>query len=139
MENKKNKPPTTISNPKKFIQTVCIALGLFVCSAGLLSAIKRFDLPVFRFLRLEYFALGLLIGSAVLAVRDQHLHRVWLFVFAFGAGFGIHLVGIGITGETPGLPFRILWAGIVGLVTAAIFGTIGGAIGLCLRRIFANS
>lgn len=127
------------SDGKDHFQTVLIAIGLFVCSAGFLAMVKRFDLPVFLFLRLEYFALGLLVGSAGLAVHDQNLHRVWLFVFAFAAGFGIHLVGMGITGEMPDLPFRILWAGIVGLVTAAILGTIGGAVGLGLRRIFANS
>ncbi|KZN23438.1 hypothetical protein A4G99_14300 [Haladaptatus sp. R4] len=114
------------------------AVGLFLCSAGFLAVIARFDPPVFRFLRLEYFAVGLLTGSAVLARYDRNLRRVWLFNFAFAAGFGIHLVGMGITGEMPGLPFRILWAITVGLVIAAILGTLGGVLGLGVSRLVAS-
>ena len=100
--------------------------------------IARFDPPVFRFLRLEYFAVGLLAGSAVLARYDRNLRRVWLFNFAFAAGFGIHLVGMGITGEMPGLPFRILWAITVGLVIAAVLGTLGGVLGMGVSRLIAS-
>lgn len=46
-------------------------------------------------------------------------------MFALAAGFGIHLGGIGIGGEMPGLPFRVLWAVMVGSITAAILETLG--------------
>jgi peptidoglycan/LPS O-acetylase OafA/YrhL len=120
------------------VQTVLIAFGLFVCSAGFLAGVKRADWTVFLFLRLEYLAIGLLAGCAVLAAHDHNLRRVWLFTFALAAGFGIHLVGMGITGEMPGILFRVVWASIVGLATAAIFGTLGGLLGLVLQRISAS-
>lgn len=98
----------------------------------------RFDPPVFRFLRLEHFAVGLLAGSAVLTVRDHSLRCVWLFTFALAAGFGIHLVGIEITGEMPEVSFRILWAIIVGFVVAAVLGTLGGLLGMAISRLSTN-
>ena len=130
-----NRSLSTDYDRRDLFQTVLIAIGLFVCSAGFLAVVKWFDLTVFQFLRLEYFAFGLLAGCAVLAAYDHSLRRVWLFTFALAAGFGIHLVGMGISGEIPGIFFRILWAIIVGFVVAAVLGTLGGLVGLSLRRV----
>ncbi|GAA5052455.1 hypothetical protein ACFFQF_24070 [Haladaptatus pallidirubidus] len=129
---------TTGSDRRDHFRTVLIAIGLFVCSAGFLSVVKWFDLTIFHFLRLEYFAIGLLVGSEVLAANDHSLRRVWIFSFALAAGFGIHLAGMGITGEMPGLPFRILWAISVGSVVAAVLGTLGGLLGMGLFRLSTN-
>lgn len=120
------------------LQTVLVAFGLFVCSAGFLAVVKRSELPVFQILRLEYLVVGLLAGCAVLAVHDHSLRRVWLFTFALAAGFGIQLVGMGITGAMPGILFRVMWASIVGLATAAVLGTLGGLLGLLFQRISAS-
>ncbi|KZN23163.1 hypothetical protein A4G99_16700 [Haladaptatus sp. R4] len=126
---------SSLTDQRTRLQTVLITLGLFVCSAGFLVVVKRFDLPVFQFLRLEYLAVGLLTDCAVLAVQDQSLRRVWLFTLALAAGFGIHLAGMGIGGEMLGLTFRILWTIIVGAVVAAVLETLGGLLGLCLFRV----
>jgi hypothetical protein len=139
---------TLVNDPgrKNFFQTFLIAVGLFVCSAALFATIPRFSSPfatpihkflytVVTFLWWEYLALGLIAGSALLAVYDQGLRREWVFVFACGAGVGINLGGIGITGDMPGLLFRVLWAGLIGFVTAAILGTLGGLLGFTLRRM----
>ncbi|TVT82090.1 hypothetical protein FQA18_20105, partial [Haloferax volcanii] len=67
------------------------------------------------------------------------LVRTWLFAFASAAGFGIHLAGIGITGASPGLVFRIAWAGLVGLSAALILGTLGGSLGLGIKRLSTGS
>jgi hypothetical protein len=111
-----------------------IAIGLFICSTIFFAGVPLLT-PMFRVLWWEYLALGLVAGSAVLAVREQGLRRVWIYVFAFGSGCGIHLGGIGISGEMPGLPFRVLWAVVIGFVTATVLGTVGGVIGLGLRRL----
>ena len=74
----------------------------------------------------------------MLAVHDHSLRRVWLFTFALAAGFGIHLVGMGITGKMPNILFRVVWASIVGLATAAVLGTFGGLLGLVLQRTSAS-
>lgn len=115
-----------------------IAIGLFICSTIFFAGVPLLT-PIFQVLWWEYLALGLVAGSAVLTVREQELWRVWIYVFALGAGCGIHLGGIGIGGEMPGLPFRVLWAVVIGVVTAAILGTIGGVIGLGLRRLTARN
>ncbi|RBI59469.1 hypothetical protein DMJ13_22950 [halophilic archaeon] len=134
-----SQPLTTYSGQGNSFQTYLLAIGIFICSAGFLTLIKAWDLSgISQVLRLEYFGVGLILASIALAFRDQGMKRAWIFVFAFGAGFGIHLVGMGITGEMPGLPFRVLWAGVVGAVTAAILGTLGGAIGIGLRRLIVR-
>lgn len=125
---------------KRMLWMLVVAIGLFICSAGFLEIIKQSYLPsmVVDELRLEYFAVPLIGGCAVLAFHDRSLYRAWLVAFALAAGVGIHLVGLGILGELPGLPFRVFWAIVVGLVTAATLGTLGGILGLGLRRLSSN-
>ncbi|WP_241430641.1 hypothetical protein [Haloferax elongans] len=86
-------------------------------------------------LRWEYLTLGLLVFSAALAARDDGLVRTWLFAFALAAGFGIHLAGIGLTGGRPGPLFRIAWGAVVGLSAALVLGTLGGALGVGVKRL----
>lgn len=115
-----------------------LAIGLFIWSTIFFAGVPLLT-PIFQVLWWEYLALGLVAGSAVLAIREQGLRRVWIYVFALGAGCGIHLGGIGITGEMPGLPFRVLWAVVIGFVTAAVLGTVGGVIGLSMQRLTARN
>lgn len=119
-------------------RTLLVSLVVFVCSAIFFNFVSRVELLV-SLLRWEFLALGLLVVSAILAARDDGLVRTWLFAFALAAGFGIHLAGIGITGASPGLVFRIAWAGLVGLSAALILGTLGGSLGLGLKRLRTGS
>lgn len=120
------------------LRTFLVAVGLFLCSTGFFAVVTRFD-PVLRILRLEHLALLLIAASAAGAIHDHGLRRVWVFVFALSAGFGIHLGGIGLTGETPGPLFRVAWAGVVGFGTAIVLGTVGGSLGLILKRLSARA
>ena len=74
------------SNQRDHFRTVLITIGLFVYSAGFLTAVKWFDLTVFQFLRLESFVIGLLQGCVLLAMHDHILFRIWIFSFGFTAG-----------------------------------------------------
>jgi len=60
--------------------------------------------------------------------------RPLLVAFGLSAGFGVHLGGIGITGETPGIPFRLVWAVVIGVIGATAPGIPGAATGFGLRR-----
>lgn len=80
-------------------------------------------------------AVALVLATAIVAFRDGAPWRAWAFSFALAAGFGVHLGGIGITGELPGIPFRLGWAIVVGVVTAVTLGSLGGVIGLGVRRL----
>lgn len=108
--------------------------GLLVCSAVFILLVSEVPFLV-AVIRWEYLAVGLVCLSAGLAIRDGGLWRAWLFTFALAAGFGIHLAGIGITGSPPGPVFRIAWTGSVGAVAAVCLGTLGGLLGLGLRRL----
>ncbi|AHZ24705.1 hypothetical protein E6P09_15300 (plasmid) [Haloferax mediterranei ATCC 33500] len=124
------------ANPSRYqrIQTLLVAVGLFSCSAVFFTVVSRVDLLV-EIIRWEFLAVGLLALSALIAVRDGGLRRTWLFAFALEAGFGIHLGGVGITGKPPGPLFRVVWAGVVGLIAALILGTLGGSLGLGVKRL----
>jgi hypothetical protein len=139
--SRNSQPLTTDSGRGSSFQTYLIAIGILICSVAFLALIEFWNpsATILQFHRLEYFGVGLIVASIALAFRDQGLKRAWIFVFAFAAGFGIHLVGMGINGEMPGLPFRILWAGVAGAVTAAVLGTVGGVIGLGLQRLTARN
>ncbi|ELZ79654.1 hypothetical protein C455_08717 [Haloferax larsenii JCM 13917] len=115
-------------------QVLLVSIGLCVCSAIFFASVSRVELLI-SVLRWEYLALGLLVFSAVLAARDDGLFRAWLFAFALGAGFGIHLAGIGITGGQPGPLFRIAWGSGIGLSAALVLGTLGGSLGLGVKRL----
>jgi len=127
-------PTRSSFNKQVHPRTLLVSGGLFVCSAGFVQLVQRVPLLVAVF-RLEYLVVGVLVLSAVVAVRDDGLWRAWLFTFALAAGFGIHLAGIGITGRLPGPVFRVAWAGFVGAVAALSVGTLGGSLGLGLKRL----
>lgn len=118
-------------------RTLLVAVGLFVCSATFFAVVPRFD-PVVRILRVEHLAIGLFVASALVAAGGLGLRRTWVSVFALAAGFGVHLGGIGITGDLPGPLFRAAWAGVVGIVVASTLGVLGGSLGLGLRRLWAR-
>ena len=127
-------PTVSDFNEQVNSQTLLVSVGLFLCSAASPLLVSRIEFLV-ELLRLEYLALGIFFLSAVLAARDDGLWRAWLFTFSLAAGFGIHLVGIGITGALPGPIFRVAWAGFVGVGTALVLGTLGGSLGLGLKHL----
>ncbi|WP_396613776.1 hypothetical protein ACH9L7_18040 (plasmid) [Haloferax sp. S1W] len=118
-------------------RTLFLAVVLFLGSTTFLTAVQRSDVLV-GILRWEYLAGSLVVVSALVAVGDGGLWRAWAVTFALAAGFGIHLGGIGVTGKTPGLFFRVVWAAIVGVVTATTLGVLGGSAGLGIRRLSAK-
>lgn len=121
-------------------RTLLAAVVLFVTSAAFFAIVPRFEppfaSPVHRLLHAanhvlwwEYYAVGLVVGIALLTVRRRSLQRAWLLAFAGGAGVGVNLGGIALTGGSPGLVFILLWAGVLGIVTALLFGTVGFLLG----------
>jgi len=132
-------PPSTVAEFNEQVDppTLLVAVGLFICSTVFVLLVPSVDFLV-AVLRWKYLAVGLLLLSAVVAARDDGLWRAWLFTFALAAGFGVHLAGIGITGSLPGPVFRIVWGGVVGLAAALSVGTLGGSLGLGLKRLSTN-
>ena len=110
-----------------------VATGSFCLSAAAVGALAAVDSPA-TVVGLPRLAVGLAAVAALLAARGGGLPRAWLVAFGLSAGFGVHLGGIGITGETPGVPFRLAWAVVVGVIGATALGIPGGAIGLGVRR-----
>lgn len=127
-------------------RTALLAVALFVASAAVFATVPRFEPPfassVHRLLHSanralwwEYYAVGLVAGIALLTARRRSPRRSWLFAFAGGAGVGVNLGGIGLTGNPPDFVFRLLWAGGLGTAAALVLGTVGFALGAGLRRI----
>ena len=110
-----------------------VALGSFCCSAAGIAALKTVE-PGVATLGLPRLAIGVAACAALLAVFGGGLPAAWVVAFGLSAGFGVHLGGIGISGETPGIAFRLAWAAVVGSLGATALGLPGGAIGLGLRR-----
>jgi hypothetical protein len=110
-----------------------LAVGAFCLSAAGVAAVATVR-PVAALVGLRSLAGGLAALSALLAARGGGLPRVWVVAFGLAAGFGVHLGGIGITGETPGIAVRLGWAVVVGVAGATALGLPGGGIGLGLRR-----
>ena len=66
------------------------------------------------FLWWKWYTVLLVVLSVGLAIRWRKPTRSAALVFGAGFGLGINLGGIGISGELPGLAFRLRWALIVG-------------------------
>lgn len=67
---------------------------------------------------------------ALYSYRTRNILSAWLLTFAWGAGLGVNLGGIGITGSMPGLGFRLLWATGLGLVSAVTMGSAAYILGV---------
>jgi|GEM_PF-2962162 hypothetical protein len=122
-----------MATPLNGRRALLLALGSFCLSTAVVGAFAAVDL-LGELVELPHLAVGLVAVAAILAARSGELPCAWLVAFGLSAGFGVHLGGIGITGETPGIPFRLTWAVVVGIVGATALGLPGGAIGLGLRR-----
>ena len=77
----------------------------------------------------EGLVAGLLLVAALDGAGGRRPTRAWLFVFAVGAGVGVNLGGLAVTGAVPGPAVRLLWAVVVGVVLAAVVGTAGHLLG----------
>ena len=126
-------------------RTLLLALALFVSSTVVFATVPRFEPPfasplhrslhsLDRILWWELYAVGLIVAIALGTINEWSVRDAWMLGFAGGAGVGINLGGVGLTGGVPGLPFRMLWAIGLGLATAAIIGTGGYSLGVGLRR-----
>lgn len=127
-------------------QTLILALALFVSSVALFATVPQFEAPfasalhellhsINHILWWEVYAVALITGIALVTVRQRSLLEAWILAFAGGAGVGVNLGGIGLTGGVPSLLFRVLWAIGIGLATALIIGTIGYVLGIGLLRV----
>lgn len=126
-------------------RTLLLALALFVCSTAVFATVPRFEPPfasplhqllhsLNHILWWECYAVGLIAGIAHVTISQQSLLDAWSLGFASGAGVGINLGGIGLSGGVPSLQFRILWAIGIGLATAIVIGTAGYVLGVSLRQ-----
>jgi len=127
-------------------QMLILALALFVSSGALFATVPQFEAPfasalhellhsIDRILWWEGYAVGLITGIALVTVRQRSLLGAWILAFAGGAGVGVNLGGIGLSGGVPSLQFRVLWAIGIGLATALIIGTGGYVLGIGLVRV----
>lgn len=124
------------------------AVAVFAGTAALFATTPRFAEPfaspvhgvlhgVTMALWWEGLVAGLLVVAALDAARGESPVRAWIVLFAVGAGVGVNLGGLAVTGTLPGLGGRLLWAVAVGAVLAVGVGTTGhllGRGGVRLRR-----
>lgn len=128
------------------VRDLALAVVAFLGTAALLATAPRFESPfasplhgvlhgVTMALWWEGLVLALLVVIVVDAARGGSVSRGVLVAFAVGAGVGVNLGGFAALGETPGLPFRVAWAVVVGGVLALVVGAGGHALGRGLTRL----
>ena len=61
--------------------------------------------------------------------------RAWLVPFAVGAGVGVNLGGVAVTGASPSVLFRLAWMLVVAVVIAVVVTTSGVVLGRGARRV----
>ncbi len=121
------------------------AAVLFVVAGATFAVVLRFEAPfaspvhrvlfsLVDFLWWEWYLVAL-VGVAVAAFYRESPEEALALGFAGGAGVGINLGGIGITGEVPGLLFRVLWAAGLGVAFGVVVGGVGFLLGTGLRRV----
>lgn len=121
-------------------QLLLVAVAVFTATSAVFATAPRFGEPfaspihaalhgVTMALWWEGLVVGLLAVAALDAVRGESPVRAWLVAFAVGAGVGVNLGGLAVTGTLPGLGGRLLWAVAVGAVLAAVVGTTGHLLG----------
>lgn len=142
---------SALDGPKEdtLSRTLLLALVLFVSSATVLAIVPQFEPPfasslheglhsINHVLWWEGYMLGLVAGIVLVTIRQQSLLNAWILAFAGGAGVGINLGGIGLTGGVPSLLFRILWMIGLGLAAALVFGTTGYLLGIGIQRVIST-
>lgn len=121
-------------------QLLLAAVAVFTATAAVFATAPRFGEPfaspihavlhgVTMALWWEGLVAGLLAVAALDAARGESPVRAWIVLFAVGAGVGVNLGGLAVTGTLPGLGGRVLWAVAVGVVLAAVVGTTGHLLG----------
>lgn len=126
-------------------RTLALSVLAFVASALFIRTVPRFELPfaspvhqalhgVTMALWWEWLALIGAVAVAVAAFREQAVVRNLALVAAVSAGFGVHLGGLGITGE-PTIWLRVQWSLVVPFAVTLVLGGAGYFVGSVAREM----
>ena len=130
-------------------RTLRSAVLLFVVTGVVFAVVPTFEAPfasplhrvlssLVGVLWWEYYVVAIVVGIAAFAFYRRSAAGALALGFAVGAGVGINLGGIGITGETPGVLFRLLWAAGLGVAFGVALGGVGFLLGTGLRVLAAR-
>lgn len=111
-------------------------VALLPVSFGYFGVVTAVDRPALHpLLWWEGYALLLVGVVAVQAQRNGGLAVSWLLGFAAAVGVVLNYGGVGVTTSAPG-PLELAGLALVGgLVSAAVFGTLGFGIGALVRAV----